>query len=173
MKPTIRYKGLIASSLALLMLAACSGTKSHVVQEFSQNDKHMSCTDLELEITEAEFLRDKAEKNRGASMRNVLMPLSYPSTYMNSNKAEDAASGRLAYLSRLHEIKGCNAQQMVSGYGEAEMGMGYAPEAGYVPSAHQYPQAGYAAPHPQQHYGMPQRGYRQPMIQQPSQPYGY
>lgn len=105
---------------ALAALAACSGTKSHSVVELTQYDKHMDCTELQLEITEAKFLHDKAEKNRGLSVRNVLMPLSYPSTYISAGNAVDASNGRIDYLTRLHEVKGCgNQRQASAGYPSA------------------------------------------------------
>ena len=95
---------------SLLMVSACAGTKSTKVAELTRQDKHMDCTTLQLEMTEAEFLRDKAERNRGMSLKNIVMPLGYPSTYFSAEGAVDAASTRLDYLTRLYEIKGCANQ---------------------------------------------------------------
>lgn len=136
-----RY-GVVAGIAALMLTAACSGTKSTTVTELTQYDKQMNCTELELDIAEATFLRDKAERNRGLSFRNVVMPLSYPSTYMSSGDAIQAASNRIEYLSRLSEIKGCNARQQY-----AAMGM----EQGYGQPMPQgvHPQMQYAAPMPE------------------------
>lgn len=108
-----------ACAISLIGLTACSGTRSESVVELTQNDKYMDCTELQLEITEAKFLMDKAEKNRGASIKNILMPLSYPSTFFSAGDAIDASSGRIDYLKRLSEIKGCNNQR------QASVGSGY------------------------------------------------
>lgn len=125
-----------ACALALMMLTACGSTKSESVVELTKNDKRMSCTELELEMTEAEFFRDRAERNKGMSVRNVMMPLGYPSTYLSADRAIEAANGRVEYLTRLHEVKGCgeNQQQMAAVGG----GGGYYPApamAGAYPSS--------------------------------------
>lgn len=99
---------------SLIALAACGGTKSSSVVELTQYDKHLDCTELQLEITEAKFLKDKAEKNRGLSVKNVLMPLSYPSTYFSAGDAIETTTARIDYLSRLHEVKGCTNQRQAS-----------------------------------------------------------
>ncbi len=101
----------IVCAVSLMALAACSGTKSSSVVELSQYDKHLDCTELQLEITEAKFLQDKAEKNRGLSVKNVLMPLSYPSTYFSAGDAIETTTARIDYLSRLYEVKGCTNQR--------------------------------------------------------------
>lgn len=104
----------VLCAASLMALAACSGTKSSSVVELSQYDKHLDCTELQLEITEAKFLQDKAEKNRGLSVKNVLMPLSYPSTYFSAGDAIETTTARIDYLNRLHEVKGCSNQRQAS-----------------------------------------------------------
>lgn len=153
------FTKIFLATAVLSLTAACSGTKSTTVAELTEYDKHMNCTELQLEITEASFLRDKAERNRGLSIKNVVMPLSYPSTYMSSGNAVDAASNRIEYLSRLSEVKGCNAQQQ---YASAE-GQVTPPPAAYGQPMPQYaPQ--YAAPqqqgaYQQMRYAQPPQGY--------------
>lgn len=138
----MRIFTLSAAILALCALSACSGTKSTSVAELTKHDKHMGCTDLELEITEATFLRDKAERNRGLSFRNIIMPLSYPSTYMSASDAVSAASNRIDYLSRLYAVKGCDAQQQQ--YAAAEAGYeGYNPQGQAAPTAYERPTYGH------------------------------
>src|SRR5688500_12938548 len=133
---------LSAAILALYALSACAGTKSTSVAELTKHDKHMSCTDLELEITEATFLRDKAERNRGLSFRNVIMPLSYPSTYLSASDAVQSAANRIDYLSRLYAVKGCDAQQQQ--YAAAEVGYGgYTPHGQAAPTAYERPAYGH------------------------------
>lgn len=122
------------SSVALL--AACSGTKSNSVVELTKYDKQMDCSELQLEMTEARFLQEKAEKNRGLNFKNVLTPWSYPSTYFSAGDAVDASQGRIEYLSRLYEVRGCDQQRQAAvspqqggGYAVAPVGAtgGYAP----------------------------------------------
>lgn len=110
---------ILSGIAALMLITACTGTKSTTVAELTKYDKHMSCSELQMDITEATFLREKAERNRGLSFKNVVMPLSYPSTYMSADGAIEAATNRIDYLSRLHEIKGCEAQGQ---YASADMG---------------------------------------------------
>lgn len=165
---------IISAATVMMMVSACSGTKSTTVAELTKYDKHMSCPELQLEITEATFLRDKAVRNRGLSVKNVVMPLSYAATYMSASEAEEAAMNRVDYLSRLHEIKGCAAQGQ---YAAADIGMGYGQPA-YEPVAQQIAPAGYqqmryaAQPMPAQQAMQQPRGYgAAPQYARPS--YGY
>jgi hypothetical protein len=119
----IRSSNILSTVAVAMMITACSGTKSTTVVELTKYDKHMSCSELQMEITEATFLREKAQRNRGLNFKNIVMPLSYPSTYMSADEAIDAATNRVDYLSRLHEIKGCAAQGQ---YASADMGAGAA-----------------------------------------------
>lgn len=155
------YTRIFLATAALTMTAACSGTKSTTVTELTQYDKHMSCTELQLEITEAQFLRDKAERNRGLSVKNVVMPLSYPSTYMSAGNAVEAAGNRIEYLSRLSEIKGCNGQQQ---YAAAD---GFA-----APAAYGQPMMAHPQPYPMQQGAYQQMRYAEPTYHQPPQGYG-
>lgn len=158
MKTGYTMAKLAAGTAAVLLLAACGTTKSETVVELTKSDKHMDCTQLQLEITEAEFFRQKAERNRGLSLKNVVMPLGYPSTYLSANKAVDAATGRVAYLTKLYEVKGCGSQQMAGGYDAMGYG-GYDQQGG----GH----AGVA-------YQQPQYQQQPPQYQQrPAQPYAY
>lgn len=135
----------LSCAAAMLALAACAGTKSNAVMELTKYDKHMSCEELQLEMTEAQFMLDKAEKNRGMNLKNVLMPLSYPSTYFSADNAVEASTNRLDYLSRLFEIKACDSQRMAS----AAPMPGYEPAmAPMPPSPGMYQEMRYAAPQP-------------------------
>lgn len=138
----MRIFTLSAAFIAICTLSACSGTRSTSVAELTKNDKYMSCTDLELEITEATFLRDKAERNRSLSFRNIIMPLSYPSTYLSASDAVSSASNRIDYLSRLYAVKGCDAQQQQYAAAEAGYG-GYAPQGQAAPTAYERPAYGH------------------------------
>ncbi|MGB1540485.1 MAG: hypothetical protein ACPG80_05945 [Rickettsiales bacterium] len=142
----------VAAVAALALLTACSGTKSTKVAELTKQDKYMDCTTLQLEMTEAEFLRDRAERNRGLSISNVMMPLGYASTYMSSSEAVEAASGRIEYLSRLYEIKGCANQHYAAAtpaYGAPEGAMAAPAGVMYQPMSYAAPQQGAMPARPQ------------------------
>jgi hypothetical protein len=102
--------GLIVISLAI---SACSGNKekSTVVQSMQKKDKNLSCKELLLEMNEADFYRNMAHKNRGLKLKNVLMPLGYVSTYMNSEDAIEAADARVSYLDKIYEIMHCQQKE--------------------------------------------------------------
>lgn len=92
---------------AAVLLTACSGVKSAKVQSLQPTDKKLACADIKIEINEAEFFKRKAEENRGLSFRNVLMPHTYPSTYMSSSRATGAADDRIDYLKNIYKIRNC------------------------------------------------------------------
>lgn len=104
-------KSLAAGLAAIALLSACSGTRSYAVDEITSQDKYMSCTNLQLEMTEAKFMREKAERNKSFGLDAIFSPLSYPSTLISANKAESAADNRIAYLQKLYALKNCNNQQ--------------------------------------------------------------
>lgn len=100
--------------MAVLLLASCSGTKSQVVTSLKHSDKQLNCQDIQLEINEAQFFQKKAEENKGMSVRNMLSPFGYASTYMSAEEAVEAAGSRIAYLNQVYEIKRCAATAMAS-----------------------------------------------------------
>lgn len=93
------------------LVTACAGEKSTIVQSMKKTDKELSCTDVLLEMNEAEFYKNQATNNRKPSIKSVVMPLGYVSTYMDSGKALDAANSRIGYLNRVYEIMRCNQPQ--------------------------------------------------------------
>lgn len=170
MKVTQKMGKLGVAALGMLLLSACSSTKSESVQELTKYDKRMGCTELELEMTEAEFFRDRAERNRGLSVRNVIMPLGYASTYMSADKAVEAANGRVAYLSRLYEVKGCAAQQQHMA--QAQYGEGVQPVAmvsAYPAGAGMAYPAGSGMAYPAMRYDAPVPSMNAPLVR----PLGY
>lgn len=105
------WKKTVLICSAALMLGACSGVKSAQVEPVKPSDKQLSCTDIELEINEAKFWRDKADANRGLNLRNVVHPLGYGSTLMSSADAMDSAETRMAYLQQIYAIRHCAEMQ--------------------------------------------------------------
>src|SRR5690348_14591430 len=85
----------ILISLTLLGLCACAGKDSVKVSPLQKKDKTMSCSEVMLEINEAEFYRKTAEHNKNPDVKTLLMPLGYISTYMNAKDATDAADARI------------------------------------------------------------------------------
>lgn len=96
---------------ATFLVTACAGERSPMVQSVQKRDKELSCTEVMLEMNEAEFYKNTAENKRQPSLKNVVMPLGYVSTYMNSNDAINAASSRINYLNKIYEIQGCEGNQ--------------------------------------------------------------
>lgn len=96
---------LVTSSLVI----ACSSDKPDIkqVKAMQAKDKNLSCKELLLEMNEADFYREMAHKNKGPKLQSMLMPLGYVSTYMEAEKAIDAAEARVAYLDRIYEILRC------------------------------------------------------------------
>ncbi len=97
-----------------VVLTACSGKESVKVQSLQKKDKHLSCSEVMLEINEAEFYRRTAEKNKTPGVSTLLMPLGYISTYMDAENAKGAADARIDYLNRIYEILRCDEQAHAS-----------------------------------------------------------
>ena len=71
---------LLTVFLAATVMTACTSQRSDKVASLQKKDKFLSCHEVQLEMNEAEFYRSTAEKNKGPSVRNVMMPLGYIST---------------------------------------------------------------------------------------------
>ncbi len=91
-----------------LAISACGGNESSTsVKSMQKKDKKLSCEEILLEMNEADFYKQMANKNKGPKLKNVLMPLGYISTYMNAEEAVGAADARVAYLDKIYEIMRC------------------------------------------------------------------
>lgn len=91
-----------------LLLGACAGDQSVKVTSLQKKDKNLNCSEVMLEINEAEFYRKTAEGNKNLKVKSVLMPLGYVSTYVNAEEAVDAADARIDYLNRIYDILNCD-----------------------------------------------------------------
>lgn len=101
-------KKIIISLMALVALAAC-GTRSETGKPaMTRNDKRLSCEDLLLEINDAKFLHDQAEKNKGLNFKNVIWPVGYPETYSSAEEAISNTTARVQYLQNIFNIKKCD-----------------------------------------------------------------
>lgn len=81
------------------------------VKPLQKNDKNLSCREILLEMNEAQFYQKMAHKNRGVKLKNMLMPLGYISTYMDSEDAIGAAQARVEYLDKIYEIMRCEDRE--------------------------------------------------------------
>ena len=109
-------KKMMMFSALSLALTACGGSGSDdqsvpKVKSLQKNDKNLSCREILLEMNEAQFYNKMAHKNRGVKLKNVLMPLGYISTYMDSEDAIGAAQARVEYLDKIYEIMHCEERE--------------------------------------------------------------
>ncbi len=95
--------------MAALVIAAC-GKESQVGSRspVKKDDKFLTCDELMLEINDAQFYRDQAEKNKGLNVRNVVWPVGYPYTYSSAAEAIELSNERIQYLSNIYQIKKCD-----------------------------------------------------------------
>lgn len=109
---TMQLKKVLWSGVLMAILSGCSSHEPATkVTPMQKKDKRLSCKEILLEMNEAEFYRQMAYKNKGPKIKNVLMPLGYISTYMDSNEAIEAADARVSYLDRIYEIMNCGAKE--------------------------------------------------------------
>lgn len=101
-------RSLFAVVILGLLTTACSGTKSQSVSSLQKRDKNLSCKEIMLEQNEAAFYRKTAENNKGPSVKNVMMPLGYISTFVSAENAIEAANSRIDYLNRIYDILDCD-----------------------------------------------------------------
>lgn len=91
-----------------LSVSACASHDSTSVKSMQRKDKKLTCKEILLEMNEAEFYKNMAQKNKGPNLKNVLMPLGYISTYMNAEEAIGSSQARIDYLDRIYQIMDCD-----------------------------------------------------------------
>lgn len=146
-----------ALGIMLAVGSACtsSAETSKRVEALQKKDKQLTCKEILLEMNEAEFYKGMANKNKGAKLKYVLMPLGYISTYMDAEEAIEASNARVSYLNKIYEISGCN-------------GMGGSDTA---PANYQQPQQPYYGTQQQMVQNAPQVRYQvQPQVTAPMHP---
>lgn len=112
MVAAMREKGFLGSSFILLLsLCACEGIQSYAPPVTKDNDKGLTCAQIEMEINEAETYRHQAVENRSFSLANLMSPFRYPATAMNADKAVTATEQRSAYLKQIYGIRRCGSQE--------------------------------------------------------------
>lgn len=125
------FKKIIPVLVMGAMLTACEGKDSPKVASLQKKDKSLSCSEVQLEINEAEFYRKTAETNKNPNVKSLIMPLGYISTYVNAEDAAGAAQARIEYLNRIYDILNCDdpataarSARAAHPYGDYEMGYG-------------------------------------------------
>ncbi len=92
--------------LISIILSSC-GEESVKVEPMKKTDRDFSCSDIMLEINDAEFYKKQAQEKKSIGVKSIVMPLGYIDTYMDADEAIIAAQSRKEYLTRVFEIKGC------------------------------------------------------------------
>lgn len=112
------FRAIILTLCVALTVSACgTPVRSKKVKAMQRKDKLLTCKEILLEMNEAEFYRSTAERNKGPSVRSVLMPLGYISTYMDAEEAARAANARVDYLDRIYQIMDCDVKDTDGGSG--------------------------------------------------------
>jgi len=95
-----------------ILLSGCA--TPHVVKTMQMGDQNMTCSQLELEMSEVDRFRTEAQKEKGMTGTNVAAALFFwPAilgTYSNSNEAIAAADARNRNLMNIYSQKNCSNQ---------------------------------------------------------------
>jgi hypothetical protein len=101
-------------SLALILLSGCAGSAAHkVVTANTANDNELTCSQLELEIINAQRIidgvnKDKGDINGADIIDGVLyFPFNLVAKHANYSEALEAADNRIAACRRLQVANGC------------------------------------------------------------------
>jgi len=142
------FKKIIPFIFAGVMLTACSSEESYKVTALQKKDKGLNCSQVQLEINEAEFYRKTAEQNKSPKMKSLLMPIGYVYTYVDAQEAVQQADSRIDYLNRIYDIMDCDnpavkESQLRHGYGNnsysnLDSGSYAANRTAYAPNQTQY-----------------------------------
>ncbi len=108
-------KKLLFISFLSVLITSC-GEDSVKVEPMKKNDRELSCSDILLEINDAEFYKKQAEEKKSLGVKSIIMPLGYIDTYMNADEAITAADSRVEYLRKVYDIRGCQSVAGASPY---------------------------------------------------------
>jgi len=99
----------MAIAAHIVLIAGCA--TPHVVEVAKTGDSAMSCSQLDLEMVEADRFKATAKGEKGMTGTNVAAAIFFfPAifaTYSNSNEAIAASDARRAHLSRIYDEKKC------------------------------------------------------------------
>jgi len=100
------FKKVLTLSTILVLLSSC-GEHAEKVEPLKRGDKNLSCSEILLEINEADFYKKQATEKKQLGVKSIVMPLGYIDTYMSADDAIQAADSRVNYLNKIYDIKGC------------------------------------------------------------------
>jgi len=110
-------------------LTACGSNSKEM--SLKSGDKRLNCSEVMLEINEAEFKRQKAENQQSPGFKSLVMPISYISTYVEAGDKIQDANSRVDYLNRIYEILDCDkapTPRSIANHGsQIQQPMQYAP----------------------------------------------
>lgn len=110
---------LLSALAATAILAGCASP--HVVETTKLSDSKMTCTQIQMEMAEADRFRADAQKEKGMTGTNVAAALFFlPAmigTYSNANEAISAADKRKSNLIALYNEKRCDGSVATGGAG--------------------------------------------------------
>lgn len=98
------YLLLAAASFAL---SACACDKSTIIQPIQKKDKQLTCSELVLEINEAEHYMQKADEDKLLKLDYIVSPLCYVPTFASADEAKKSAADRLDYLNQIYTLNNC------------------------------------------------------------------
>lgn len=105
-----RFCGIFALCVLSMVLFSCTCATPLKVSEIQKTDKKLACKDVILEINESEHYRELAKKERGISFGNFLMPVCWVTSYVDANRAVNAAQERIKYLGHIYDVLDCGGK---------------------------------------------------------------
>lgn len=112
----IRPSALCVVLTSGLAIGGCASP--HVVQATKLSDETMTCSQIDINIAEAERFRLAAQREKGVTGTNVAAVLFFwPAmigTYSNANEAIAAAETRKVRLATIYSQKGCGTRGLPS-----------------------------------------------------------
>jgi len=142
------FRTVISLSIITILLSSC-GERSEKVDTLKRGDKNLSCSEVQLEINEAEQYKKMAYDKQRLGIKSIVMPIGYIDTYMSADDAVKAADARIQYLYRIYDIKKCDPASSDVRDSDIQRNIQHAvqPQAGSpIPVTYGYPT--YAAPQP-------------------------
>ena len=104
--------GNVKNALMLFAGVVAGCATPEVVEVTRADDSKLTCEEINTGIAEAEWFREAAQKEKGATGTNVAAVLFFPlamlATYSNIEEATTAAMERKSHLADLYRTKGCD-----------------------------------------------------------------
>jgi hypothetical protein len=156
-------KKILTVSATLVLLSSC-GEQSEKPEPLKRGDKNLSCSDVQLEINEADQYKKMAVDKKRLGIKSIVMPLGYIDTFMSADEAIDAADARVQYLNRIYDIKHCDPAESENGgpsQSELNQNIQRAMQQQQPQQMQSMQPVGYTQPAAGQQYGQPIYAYPQ------------